>query len=74
MILPSSEEQTIAVRCCPLYFQLREDGPKSVIPLPYRMIFAVATHRSVVIYDTQQTSPIAIVSNIHFTRLTDVAW
>ncbi|XP_043474065.1 chromatin assembly factor 1 subunit B [Leptopilina heterotoma] len=74
MILPSSEEQTIAVRCCPLYFHLREDGPTSMIPLPYRMIFAVATHRSVVIYDTQQTSPIAIVSNIHFTRLTDVAW
>ena len=74
MVLPSLDESTIAVRCCPLYFELRENGPISVIPLPYRMVFAVATQRSVFIYDTQQISPIAVISNIHYTRLTDVAW
>ncbi|XP_020709487.2 chromatin assembly factor 1 subunit B isoform X2 [Athalia rosae] len=74
IVLPSLEQSTIAVRCCPVYFELREDGPVSLIDLPYRMIFAVATQSSVLIYDTQQVSPIAVVSNIHYTRLTDVTW
>lgn len=74
IILPTLEQCTIAVRCCPVYFELREDGPVSMIALPYRIVFAVATQISVLIYDTQQISPIAIVSNIHYTRLTDVTW
>ena len=74
MILPSLTECTIAVRCCPTYFKLREDGPTSIISLPYRMVFAVATQHSILIYDTQQISPIAAISNIHYTRLTDLAW
>lgn len=74
MILPTLNECTIAVRCCPVYFKLREDGPVSMITLPYRMVFAVATHHSVLIYDTQQTSPLAIISNIHYGRLNDVSW
>lgn len=74
MILPSLDESTIAIRCCPVYFQLRKDGPTPMIALPYRMIFAVATQHSILIYDTQQISPIAVISNIHYTRLTDIAW
>ncbi|XP_015113309.1 chromatin assembly factor 1 subunit B [Diachasma alloeum] len=74
LILPSMDESTIAVRCCPVYFQLREEGPAALFALPYRMIFAVATQKSVLIYDTQQIAPVAVVSNIHYTRLTDVAW
>ncbi|XP_076628326.1 chromatin assembly factor 1, p105 subunit [Colletes latitarsis] len=74
MLLPSLDECTIAVRCCPIYFKLRENGPVSVITLPYRIVFAVATQHSVLIYDTQQISPIAVISNIHYTRLTDIAW
>ncbi|XP_043265495.1 chromatin assembly factor 1 subunit B [Colletes gigas] len=74
MLLPSLDECTIAVRCCPIYFKLRENGPESVITLPYRIVFAVATQHSVLIYDTQQISPIAVISNIHYTRLTDIAW
>lgn len=74
MILPSLDECTIAIRCCPVYFELRKDGPTPIISLPYRIVFAVATQHSVLIYDTQQISPIAIISNIHYTRLTDIAW
>lgn len=74
ILLPSLDECTIAVRCCPLYFELQNDGPTPVIALPYRMVFAVATQHSIMIYDTQQISPIAVISNIHYTRLTDVAW
>nr|XP_050855638.1 chromatin assembly factor 1 subunit B isoform X2 [Vespula vulgaris] len=74
MILPSLDECTIAIRCCPVYFELRKDGPIPTIALPYRIIFAVATQHSILIYDTQQISPIAVISNIHYTRLTDIAW
>lgn len=38
------------------------------------MVFAVATKSSVYLYDTQQPTPIGIISNIHYTRLTDLAW
>lgn len=74
MILPTLNECTIAVRCCPVYFELREDGPTSLVPLPYRMVFAVATQSSILLYDTQQTSPIGLVSLIHYGRLNDLSW
>lgn len=38
------------------------------------MIFAIATKCSVYLYDTQQKLPIGLISNIHYTRLTDLAW
>uniref|UniRef100_A0A182JJ45 CAF1B/HIR1 beta-propeller domain-containing protein n=1 Tax=Anopheles atroparvus TaxID=41427 RepID=A0A182JJ45_ANOAO len=74
--LPSPDQYTVAVRFCPVYFQLRphaEDKPPA-IPLPYRMVFAVATKSSVYLYDTQQKAPFALISNIHYTRLTDMSW
>ena len=74
ILLPTLDECTIAVRCCPIYFELRKDSPTPTVALPYRMVFAVATQHSVFIYDTQQISPISVISNIHYTRLTDVTW
>jgi chromatin assembly factor 1 subunit B len=74
MILPTQNECTIAVRCCPVYFELREDGPDALITLPYRMVFAVATQSSILIYDTQQIVPIGMVSLIHYGRLNDLSW
>lgn len=38
------------------------------------MVFAIATKSSVYLYDTQQRTPFAIISNIHYTRLTDLTW
>lgn len=74
--LPSPDQYTVAVRFCPRYFKLRPhpENKPPVIPLPYRMIFAVATKSSVYLYDTQQKSPFALISNIHYTRLTDLSW
>ncbi|KAL6268211.1 hypothetical protein P5V15_001322 [Pogonomyrmex californicus] len=74
MILPTLSECTIAVRCCPVYFELQEDGPTALVPLAYRMIFAVATQSSILLYDTQQISPIGVVSLIHYGRLNDLSW
>ncbi|KAI7786657.1 chromatin assembly factor 1 subunit B [Diaporthe eres] len=49
-------------------------GPKAAFALPYRMVYAVATQDSVFIYDTQQQTPICIVSNLHCATFTDLAW
>ncbi|XP_062130739.1 chromatin assembly factor 1 subunit B [Drosophila sulfurigaster albostrigata] len=76
-VLPFPNEYTVAVRCSPVLYRLRpfnaEKNPP-IITLPYRMIYAVATKNSVFFFDTQQPVPFAIVSNIHYTRLTDMTW
>ncbi|KAK4238110.1 WD40-repeat-containing domain protein [Achaetomium macrosporum] len=53
---------------------VQEPGPKSVFALPYRMVYAVATQDSVLLYDTQQHTPICIVSNLHCATFTDLTW
>ncbi|KAI8453459.1 chromatin assembly complex protein [Phakopsora pachyrhizi] len=50
------------------------EQPTGVFDLPYRMIYAVATHDSVFIYDTQQSSPICMFGNLHFSSFTDLSW
>ncbi|KAK2839890.1 hypothetical protein Q5P01_013630 [Channa striata] len=80
--LPCPTKATLAVRCCPVYFELRtkkgEDGSVETLPnlfeLPYRMVFAVASEDSVFLYDTQQTLPFGLVSNIHYHTLSDLTW
>lgn len=48
--------------------------PVSMIALPYRMVFAVATHDVVWIYDTQQGGPLCCFSNMHYASFTDLTW
>ena len=47
---------------------------KTLFALPYRMVYAVATLNSVVLYDTQQEEAFARVSQIHYIGLTDLTW
>jgi chromatin assembly factor 1 subunit B len=49
-------------------------GPAMAFSLPYRMIYAVATEDSVLLYDTQQFTPICVVSNLHCATFTDLTW
>lgn len=42
--------------------------------LPYRVIFAVATGDAVLVYDTQQLTPLAVLSNLHYATFTDLTW
>ncbi|KAI8358362.1 WD40-repeat-containing domain protein [Mortierella sp. GBAus27b] len=46
----------------------------SVFGLGYRSVYAVATQDSVLIYDTQQTTALALVSHLHYATFTDMAW
>ncbi|KAK9475495.1 WD40-repeat-containing domain protein [Dipodascopsis tothii] len=45
-----------------------------IFALPYRMIYAVATQDSVYVYDTQHSTPIAMISGLHYATFTDIAW
>jgi chromatin assembly factor 1 subunit B len=49
-------------------------GPAPAFALPYRIVYAVATQDSVLVYDTQQQTPLCIVSNLHFATFTDLTW
>ncbi|OWA51616.1 Chromatin assembly factor 1 subunit B [Hypsibius exemplaris] len=42
--------------------------------IPYRMIFAVATQKQVLFYDTDMDRPFALIDQIHATDLSDLAW
>ncbi|KAF9174807.1 hypothetical protein BGX21_001032 [Mortierella sp. AD011] len=46
----------------------------SVFGLGYRSIYAVATQDSILIYDTQQATALALVSHLHYATFTDMAW
>uniref|UniRef100_A0A3P8NSF0 CAF1B/HIR1 beta-propeller domain-containing protein n=1 Tax=Astatotilapia calliptera TaxID=8154 RepID=A0A3P8NSF0_ASTCA len=73
--LPCPSKATLAVRCCPVYFELRtKKGEGKDIQLPYRMVFAVASEDSILLYDTQQKLPFGLVSNIHYHTLSDLTW
>lgn len=74
MLLPHGKQCSTVVRCCPMLFELRQDGPAPLIDLPYRMIIAVGTDHDVILYDTQQRVPFARFQEIHYTRMTDLTW
>lgn len=46
----------------------------SLFALPYRLLYAVACKESVLLYDTQQSGPLAIISGLHYDEFTDIAW
>uniref|UniRef100_A0A8C3XZD8 Chromatin assembly factor 1 subunit B n=1 Tax=Catharus ustulatus TaxID=91951 RepID=A0A8C3XZD8_CATUS len=86
--LPCPGKGTLAVRCCPVYFELRGasakglgsfrgwefPSPPALFNLPYRLVFAVASEDSVLFYDTEQSFPFGYVSNIHYHTLSDISW
>ena len=49
-------------------------GPKPAFNLPYRIVYAVATQDTAYVYDTQQTTPLCVVSNLHYATFTDLSW
>ncbi|KAL3235291.1 Chromatin assembly factor 1 subunit p60 [Nakaseomyces bracarensis] len=70
--LPFLNKPAIAVAFNQNYYKLQAEKP--YIDLPYKLVFAVATTNQVLFYDTESPEPISIVSNLHYTPLTDIAW
>lgn len=72
--LPGASKPVVAVRFCPLAFNLRESNSAGFFKLPYRLVFAIATLNSLYIYDTESVPPIAILAGLHYAAITDIAW
>ena len=62
-------QPVVAVRFCPVLFALEEQAEEELatggrgapaIDLPYRMVFALATRDSVLLYDTQVPPPLLL--------------
>ncbi|KAI4098933.1 MAG: hypothetical protein L6R37_006231 [Teloschistes peruensis] len=49
-------------------------APTPAFALSYRVVYAVATQDAILVYDTQQQTPIVVVSNLHYATFTDVTW
>lgn len=75
MYYPSGDKYSVAVRCCPILFQkTNTEKNNELLNLPYKIVFAVATKSSVIFYDTEHAAPFGYVTDMHYTRLTDVSW
>lgn len=72
--LPCASKAVVAVRFCPVLFKLKGTNSDGLFKLPYRIVFAVATLNSLYIYDTENTSPIAIFAGLHYAPVTDITW
>ncbi|GAB1597834.1 chromatin assembly factor 1 subunit B-like, partial [Argonauta hians] len=69
--IPHQELGTTVIEEC----NLKEwEKYQTTFCLPYRMVFAVATEDSILIYDTQQSCPFALVKNVHYHQLSDLTW
>jgi chromatin assembly factor 1 subunit B len=78
------EDPSVAVRCCPRLFKPMpkdkegKDGPagpsSSLFSAPYRIIFAVATITSLLLYDSQHAFPLAKLKGLHYAPINDAAW
>jgi len=75
--LPFPNHPPVCVRACPTLLALRSTAPGTPPPmleLPYRMLFAAAALDEIVIYDTQQQVPIAVMRGPHYSSIHDLAW
>lgn len=73
MCLPFLKKPATVISFNPNFYALSANS-QSYLRLPYKLVFAVATSNEVLIYDTESIKPLAIVGNLHYTPLTDLAW
>jgi chromatin assembly factor 1 subunit B len=76
-MLPGITTHANCIRFCPYLTKLKEltsEDPTPMINLPYRMTFAIGTIDHVIIYSTQSIYPIAVVKNLHYDTINDLAW
>ena len=71
--IPGLSKAAVAISFNRNLYHLSSSG-SSAIALPYKMVFAVATQNSVLIYDTQQLQPLGVASNLNYQTITDITW
>jgi len=82
-MLPGIKSYATAIRFNPFLYAKSQssetpEAMSSKVPelldLPYKMIFAVATTDQVVVYATNSIVPLAVIGNIHYAPINDMAW
>ena len=77
-MLPGLQTYATCIKFNPYLYKKSENvgaEPRvALLDLPYRMVFAVATTDQVIIYATDQQTPISIVGNVHYAPINDLAW
>ncbi|CAI4677666.1 AKH_1a_G0038680.mRNA.1.CDS.1 [Saccharomyces cerevisiae] len=69
--IPSLKKPALMAAFSPVFY---ETCQKSVLKLPYKLVFAIATTNEVLVYDTDVLEPLCVVGNIHYSPITDLAW
>lgn len=73
--LPSGNKPSIVVRFCPTVFARRDNAKPNPLGLSYRVLFAVATTDSLLLYDSDDlSSPVSSASGLHYCSISDVCW
>lgn len=70
-ILPLNKP-SLSVKFNPIYFERTTATP--LIDLPHRFVYAIATTNSVFLYSSESDTPLGMVSNLHYSSITDITW
>ncbi|CAI1615498.1 hypothetical protein SEUBUCD646_0M00450 [Saccharomyces eubayanus] len=69
--IPFLKKPALMVEFSPVFYATRQ---QSVLRLPYKLVFAIATTNEVLVFDTDAWEPLCVVGNIHYSPITDLAW
>ena len=74
--LPAQNKPVVAVRFCPVLYcnEPNVSSPAPFDKLPYKMVFAIATVDSVIVYDTTSVLPLLVMGQLHYDSITELAW
>jgi chromatin assembly factor 1 subunit B len=75
-MLPGLKTYATCIKFNPFLFEKPWAKPDQVplFDLPYRMVFAIATTDQILVYATDQQTPIAVIGNIHYAPINDMTW
>lgn len=72
-MLPGLTQYATCIRFSPYLYKLTDLEP-GLLALPYQMIFAVGTTDQIILFSTQDTKPLAVIGNIHYSTINDLTW
>jgi chromatin assembly factor 1 subunit B len=71
--VPGFARAVVCIAAHPQAFTLH-DPVEALKVQQYRHVVAVASQDNVLIMDTSQTKPLALIGNLHYANITDLAW
>lgn len=74
LAIKGMEKPVLGIRCNPRLFALGESGTSSLFTLPYRIVYAIFTMDTVMVFDSNSITPISHIRDLHYGSLTDVCW